>query len=105
MNISLFSLVCHTLTTTYQFETASITIQLGNLKQMVDIHRKVIMDWVNEVLQDPYLYCYVHWYPKKVFVQHGDSKWIWCIDEPWTGDELWDAWVEYFYFVYSIASF
>jgi len=95
--------VCCALTTTYQFETTSITVKLGNLKQMVEVHRKPIMDWVKEVLQDPYLYHYIHWYPERVFVRHGDSGWIWCIDEPWTGDDLWDAWVKYL--IYSIASF
>ena len=87
----------------YQFETTLITVKLGNLEWMVEVRRKPIIDWVKEVLQDPYLYRYVHWYPERVFVRHGDSRWIRHIDEPWTGDDLWDAWVKYL--IYSIASF
>ena len=61
------------------------------------------MDWVKEVLQDPYLYSCIHWYPKKVFVQVDGGRWIQWVDEPWTGDDLWETWVEYF--IYSIASY
>ena len=59
----------------------------------MDIIRKPIMDWVKEVLQDSYLYNYIHWYPEKVFVHDRNNQWIWHVDEPWTGDDLWDVWV------------
>ena len=74
--------MCHTLTTADQFETTLITVKLGTLKQTAEVHRKLIMDWIKEVLQDPYLYHYVHWYPERVFVLHGDGRWIQHIDEP-----------------------
>ena len=51
------------------------------------------MGWIKEVLQDPYLSSYIHWYPEKVFIRDSDGRWIWCVDKPWTVDDLWDAWV------------
>jgi len=45
-------------------------------EQTVEVLRKLIMDWVKEVLQDPYLYSCIHWYPEKVFVQVDGSRCI-----------------------------
>jgi hypothetical protein len=50
------------------------------------------MSWIKGVLQDPFLFGSVHWCPEKIFSKE-NGNWIRCVDEPWTGDELWDAWV------------
>ena len=72
----------------------------GPLERTVEVLWKPIMDWVKEVLQNPYLYSHIHWYPKRVFVRDDDGRWMWQVDEPWTGDDLWGAWVEYFIYLF-----
>ena len=69
------------------------------LEQTVEVLWKPIMDWIKEVLQNPYLYSHIHWYPERVFVQDDDGRWMQRVDEPWTGDDLWGAWVKYFIYL------
>ena len=62
----------------------------------MEVIQKPIMGWIKEVLQDPYLSSYIHWYLEKVFICDNNGRWMWHVDEPWTADDLWDMWVSIF---------
>jgi hypothetical protein len=74
-----------------------MSVDYAGFRRDFKVYRRSALVWIADVLQDPTLFDAVHWYPERHFVQRSDGSSMRQVSEPWTGDDVWDAWVGQFY--------